>query len=243
MQSFDELSDFLCRWYDCAPKDLSYAGDLPEQLQADVAEFYRRFGALSIAGSPFDVHELPLPFGAQDLIEAANELKVNEDGSIFLISENQGVWVAGQMPDSDNLWASVDAKTWDYTSDLQDMQKSLKSALITHALYETLMSSTDTGTAFSLDEWDAAERDILTNGTVLELDYLTVGYGALVIGMNDDYLACRWKSEEGFMWMSRRGDRAKGWRPGPFSIGRPVAQPPQKKGALYRLKRLIGSKT
>ena len=224
LDTYEKLTRFLTRWYQCEAEDFAWNGELPSGLRLDVEGFYRRFGALTLDESMFSAENLPPPLAAQDLIVPVTELIEREDGGVILIHENQGNWVAGQMRGSDTLWSTIDLELGDtpYPSvDLYDMGITLKSALITHTLHETVMSAVDAGPAFELEEWEAAEDEIIKIGVVERRAYITPDMGALRIGWADRYMATSWGDEAEFTWIVRRGDRAKGRRQAPYTVGKP----------------------
>ena len=213
MDSFDELEELLVYWYGCKAADLAWDDPLPSWLQSDVAEFYRRFGSLTSDTGCFSIKGIPSPLAAQNLIVPVEELRKREDGGVILIHENQGCWTAGQTPESDMLWSSIDLEIGDtpYPGiELFNMEFPIKEALITHALFETVMSAVDAGPAIDPEEWQAAEQDIADSGKVVNRRYITPHGGTAKIGWNVRYMASSWGDEEGFTWIVRRGDRLKG---------------------------------
>jgi len=230
MHSFDELEQFLTHWYECRPEDIAWNGPLPPWLQSDVAEFYRRFGELTRDTGYFAVEGLPSPLAAQDIITPVEELNKREDDGVILIRENQDCWVAGQMPNSGTLWSSIDLEIGDFSypgNQLFDMGLPIKEALITHALHETVMSAVHAGPSIDLKEWETAEEKIVSTGVVTLRRHVTPDEGALRIGWTDVYMAASWGNEEIFTWVVRKGDRSKGPRATPYTVGRPnsVAAP------------------
>ncbi len=214
MNSYDELQDLLTYWYDCTDSDLSYHGDLPEWLHPDVAEFYRRFGELTLDDGNFQREGLAHTLGTQDYITPVNKLERQDDGAVILLGENQGCWTAGQVPGSDMLWSSIDPESGETPYPLEtlfDMQFPLKEALITHVLHETVMSSVDCGSPFDLAETDYAEEKIQSMGTIIHRRYITADGLPLTIAWADEYLALSWHgAENSFDWIVRKGDREKG---------------------------------
>ncbi|GLT12858.1 hypothetical protein ACFQFQ_20120 [Sulfitobacter porphyrae] len=239
MQSYDDLESLLTSWYECSAKELALESPVPPWLQPDVAEFYSRFGELTRDAGRFNIDGLPSPLAAQDIITPVDELTQREDGGVILISENQGCWTAGQMPNSDQLWSSIDLDIGDTPQPgkkLFDMDFPIKEALITHTLNETIMSAVDCGPAFNLTEWDAAEEQILSTGIVTNRRYITPDEGTLRIGWTSGFMASNWTGEEGFTWVVRKGDRKKGPRPAPNVVGRPRADvPPKFQGVFEKL--------
>ncbi|MGB1216036.1 MAG: hypothetical protein ACPG4X_21925 [Pikeienuella sp.] len=236
MNSYEELEQFLVNWYECTSRDLAWDGPLPPWLQADVAEYYKRFGELTRDTGFFNIVELPPPLGAQDIIVPVEALALREDGSAILISENQGCWTAGQMPNSDTLWSSIDLEIGDTPypgKQLFDMGFPIKEALITHTLHETIMSAVDCGPRFDLTEWEAAENEILSAGVVTSRRYITPDEGTLRIGWTEEFMASSWAGEEKFTWVVRKGDRKKGPRPTPYTVGRPRAATPTKGQSVF----------
>jgi len=237
MNNYDELEQLLSRWYECTSKDLAWDGPLPPWLRPDVAEFYRRFGELTRDTGFFHIEELPSPLAAQDIITPVEELALREDGSVVLISENQDCWTAGQMPNSDTLWSSIDLEIGDTPypgKQLFNMIFPIKEALITHTLHETIMSAVDCGPAFDLMEWETAEEKILSTGDVTSRRYITPDEGTLRVGWTDEFMASSWVTEEKFTWVVRKGDRKKGPRPTPYMVGRARAATAPKRQGLFR---------
>lgn len=237
MNSFDELERLLTCWYECASTDLTWEGPLPPWLQPDVEAYYRRFGELTRDNGLFSVEELPAPLAAQDIITPVEELTQREDGSAILIRENQDCWTAGQMPNSDTLWSSIDLEIGDTPypgKRLFNMGFPIKEALITHTLHETIMSAVDCGPAFDPKEWEAAEEEILSTGKLTHRRYITPDEGTLRIGWTAEFMASSWVNEEKFTWVVRKGDRKRGPRPTPYTVGRPMAATANKEQGVFR---------
>ena len=224
MKSFADLSDFLCCWYGCTIADLQWEDELPEGLNAQTVEYYRRFGQLTHSNGPFAVRGLPPPLGAQDIITPVEQLSRDEDGTIRLITENQGCWVVVETPDSDMIWSDLDPVTGDMPQrdgPLHDMYVPITEALITHTLYETVMSAMDAGNGIALDEWEAFELAVNLRGDTISRRFILPKHDVIEFAKLGELFGWRWTGETRFDFLVRKGDRAKGLRSLPYSFGRP----------------------